>query len=59
MLEERAALYDRAVDVADETEVLVRSTVFGREVLRAYGSTCTISGLQLISTTGVALMWSS
>ena len=36
MLEEPAAVYNRAVDVADETEVLVRSAVFGREVLRAY-----------------------
>lgn len=54
MLEEPAAVYNRAVDVTDETEVLVRSAVFGREVLRAYESTCAISGLQLLSTTGVA-----
>jgi putative restriction endonuclease len=54
MLEESAAMYRRAVDVADETEVLVRSAVFGREVLRAYASTCAVSGLQLLSTTGAA-----
>jgi len=38
MLEEPAAVYNRAVDVADEPEVLVRSAVFSREVLRAYQS---------------------
>ena len=52
ILEEPAAVYRRAVDVADEAEVLVRSAVFGREVLRAYQSTCAVSGLQLLSTTG-------
>lgn len=51
---EPAAVYNRAVDVADETEVLVRSAVFSREVLRAYQSTCAVSGLQLLSTTGAA-----
>jgi putative restriction endonuclease len=54
ILEEPAAVYQRAVDVADEAEVLVRSAVFGREVLRAYQSTCAVSGLQLLSTTGAA-----
>ena len=54
MLEEPAAVYNRAVDVADEPEVLVRSAVFSREVLRAYRSTCAVSGLQLLSTTGAA-----
>ncbi len=54
MLEEPAAVYNRAVDVADETEVLVRSAVFSREVLRAYQSTCAVSGLQLVRTTGAA-----
>lgn len=54
MLEEPAAVYNRAVDVADETEVLVRSAVFGWEVLRAYESTCAVSGLQLLSTTGAS-----
>jgi putative restriction endonuclease len=54
MLEEPAAVYQRAVDEADEAEVLVRSAVFGREVLRAYQSTCAVSGLQLLSTTGAA-----
>ena len=54
MLEEPVAVYRRAVDVADEAEVLVRSAVFGREVLRAYQSTCAVSGLQLLSTTGAA-----
>ena len=54
MLEEPAAVYNQVVDVADETEVLVRSAVFGREVLRAYESTCAVSGLQLLSTTGAA-----
>lgn len=54
MLEEPAVVYNRVVDVADETEVLVRSAVFGREVLRAYESTCAVSGLQLLSTTGAA-----
>lgn len=52
MLEEPAAVYQRTVDVADEAEVLVRSAVFVREVLRAYQSTCAVSGLQLLSTTG-------
>jgi putative restriction endonuclease len=54
MLEEPAAIYRRAVDVADEAEIIVRSAVFGREVLRAYQSTCAVSGLQLLSTTGTA-----
>ena len=54
MLEEPPAVYNRAVDVADEPEVLVRSAVFSREVLRAYQSTCAVSGLQLLSTTGAA-----
>jgi putative restriction endonuclease len=54
MLEEPVAVYRRALDVADEAEVLVRSAVFGREVLRAYQSTCAVSGLQLLSTTGAA-----
>lgn len=54
MLEEPAAVYRRAVDIADEAEVLVRSAVFVREVLRAYQSTCAVSGLQLLSTTGAA-----
>ncbi|MFD2717441.1 HNH endonuclease [Hymenobacter monticola] len=54
MLEEPAAVYNRVVDVADETELLVRSAVFSREVLRAYESTCAVSGLQLVSTTGAA-----
>jgi putative restriction endonuclease len=54
MLEEPAAVYRRAVEVADEAEVLVRSAVFGREVLRAYQLTCAVSGLQLLSTTGAA-----
>jgi putative restriction endonuclease len=54
MLEEPAAVYRRTVDKADEAEVLVRSAVFGREVLRAYQSTCAVSGLQLLSTTGAA-----
>jgi putative restriction endonuclease len=54
MLEEPAAVYRRAVDVADEAEVLVRSAVSRREVLRAYQSTCAVSGLQLLSTTGAA-----
>ncbi len=54
MLEEPAAVYNRAAPVADETEVLVRSAVFSREVLRAYQSTCAVSGLQLLSTSGAA-----
>ena len=54
MLEEPAAVHNRAVDVADEPEVLVRGAVFSREVLRAYQSTCAVSDLQLLSTTGAA-----
>jgi putative restriction endonuclease len=54
MLEEPAAVYSRVVDMADETEVLVRRAVFSREVLRAYQSTCAVSGLQLLSITGAA-----
>jgi putative restriction endonuclease len=54
MQEEPVAVYNRVADMADETEVLVRSAVFGREVLRAYESTCAVSGLPLLSTTGVA-----
>ena len=54
MLEEPAAVYNRAVDVADEIVLAERSGVFVREVLRAYQSTCAVSGLQLVSTTGTA-----
>jgi putative restriction endonuclease len=54
MLEEPAAVYRRVADMADEAEVLVRSTVFSREVLRAYQSTCAVSGLQLLNTAGAA-----
>ena len=39
----------RLMDVTDETEVLVRSAIFGREVLRAYESICEGSGLKLLS----------
>ncbi|AII50854.1 hypothetical protein N008_02515 [Hymenobacter sp. APR13] len=53
-LDEPAALYNRAVDVADETALAERSGVFLREVLQAYQSTCAVSGLQLVSTTGTA-----
>jgi putative restriction endonuclease len=51
---EPAAVYNRAVDVADETEVLMRSAGFSRGVMKAYQSTCAVSGLQLVSTTGAA-----
>ncbi|WP_210514968.1 HNH endonuclease [Hymenobacter terricola] len=54
MLEEPAAVYNRSVDIANEEAVAERSGVFVREVLRAYQSTCAISGLQLVSTTGAA-----
>jgi putative restriction endonuclease len=54
MLAEPPAVYNRVAADADETEVLVRSAVFSREVLRAYQSTCAVSGLQLLSTTGAA-----
>jgi putative restriction endonuclease len=54
MLEEPAAVYNRVADAADETDVLVRRAVFGRQVLRAYQATCAVSGLQLLSTTGAA-----
>ena len=54
MLEEPAAVYNRSVEVADETTLAERSGVFVREVLRAYQSTCAVSGLQLVSTTGAA-----
>ncbi|WP_151087412.1 HNH endonuclease [Hymenobacter baengnokdamensis] len=53
MLEEPAAVY-RRVDVADEEEVLVRSAGFSRGVMKAYQTTCAVSGLQLVSTTGAA-----
>lgn len=52
MLEEPPAVYNRSVDVANEEAVAERSGVFVREVLRAYQSTCAVSGLQLVSTTG-------
>jgi putative restriction endonuclease len=52
MLEEPAAVYNKSVDVANEEAVAERSGVFVREVLRAYQSTCAVSGLQLVSTTG-------
>lgn len=42
------------MDVADEPEGLMRSAIFSRKVLRAYQSTCAVSGLQLLSTTGAA-----
>lgn len=54
MLEEPAAVYNRSVDIANEEAVAERSGVFVREVLRAYQSTCAVSGLQLVSTTGAA-----
>lgn len=52
MLEEPAAVYNRVLDVTDEAAVAERSGVFVWEVLQAYQSTCTVSGLQLVSTTG-------
>ncbi|WP_151087422.1 HNH endonuclease [Hymenobacter baengnokdamensis] len=52
MLEEPAAVYNRVVNVVDETEVLVRSAGFSRGIMKAYQSTCAVSGLQLVSTTG-------
>jgi putative restriction endonuclease len=54
MLEEPAAVYQQVALAADEPETLVRSAVFVREVLRAYDSTCAVSGLQLLSTKGTA-----
>lgn len=54
MLEEPAAVYQQAALIVDEPEMLVRSAVFVREVLRAYDSTCAVSGLQLLSTKGTA-----
>jgi putative restriction endonuclease len=54
MLEEPAVVYQQAALAADEPETLVRSAVFVREVLRAYDSTCAVSGLQLLSTRGTA-----
>jgi putative restriction endonuclease len=54
MLEESAVVYQQAALAADEPETLVRSAVFVREVLRAYDSTCAVSGLQLLSTKGTA-----
>jgi putative restriction endonuclease len=54
MLTEPAAVYSRTVNVTDEAAVAERSGVFVREVLRAYQSTCAVSGLQLVSTTGAA-----
>jgi putative restriction endonuclease len=50
MLEEPAATYSRHVQLADELDLTVRSTLFKRLVLSAYDNTCAISGLQLIST---------
>jgi putative restriction endonuclease len=55
MLEKPAAVYQQAALAADELETLVRSAVFAREVLRAYDSTCAVSGLQLLSIAGTAL----
>ena len=54
MLEEPAAVYNRAGETLDEETVAERSGVFVREVLRAYHWTCAVSGLQLMSTTGAA-----
>jgi len=54
MLEEPAPAYQQVALAADEPETLVRSAVFVREVLRAYESTCAVSGLQLLSTRGAA-----
>ena len=57
MLKESAAVYKRAVDVADELEELVRSAVFSREVRWAHQSTCAVLGLQLLSTTERPRYW--
>jgi putative restriction endonuclease len=54
MLHETAATYRRHVDLTDEPDQFVRSTLFVRQVLSAYDHTCAVSGLKLISTTGNA-----
>lgn len=50
MLEEPAARYRTHVQLTDELDLTVRSSVFKRLVLEAYGNTCAVSGLRLIST---------
>jgi putative restriction endonuclease len=50
MLEEPAALYRTHLRPADELDRTVRSGLFKRVVLEAYGNTCAVSGLQLLST---------
>ena len=54
MLEEPATVYNSSLDTTNAEAVAERSGVFVREVLRAYQSTCAVSGLQLVSTTGAA-----
>jgi putative restriction endonuclease len=52
MLQESPVAYQRLVDLADETDTFLRKRAFVQEVMRAYQSTCAISELQLLTTTG-------
>lgn len=49
---EPAANYLLVGETADETVVLERKGAFVREVLRAYESTCAVSGLRLVNAAG-------
>lgn len=52
MLQESPATYQRLIDLTDDTQTFMRKGVFVQEVMRAYQSTCAISELQLLTTTG-------
>ncbi|WP_165822191.1 HNH endonuclease [Hymenobacter edaphi] len=54
LLQESPATYQRQLDLTDETDVFLRKGAFVQQVLRAYQSTCAVSELQLIATSGAA-----
>ncbi len=56
ILTENGIAYGKIVASSDEEEIISRSAVFKRVVPRIYNFTCCVSGMQLISTTGVQMI---
>jgi putative restriction endonuclease len=56
ILHEPAIEYKRAIDMADEEDVFVRSGVFKKVIPRAYNYTCCVSGMKIIATRDVQMI---